>query len=108
MGQRQPMQVGRVMLKMLLTSVALLFLAPGTANAGEKCDTTHTSDLRGIWQCGDICIHRYGNPANRSFVISGMWNQTSIKDSATYVFVFRQNTAVINGKRCKPLAQTYD
>jgi len=97
------------MKQLLLTSVAALFLATGTAHAGEKCDTTHTSDLRGIWQCGDICIHRYGNPANRSFVISGMWNQTSIKDDVTYVFVFRKDdTAIINGKRCKPLAQTYD
>jgi hypothetical protein len=31
--------------RVLITGIAALFLATGAANAGEKCDTTHTSDL---------------------------------------------------------------
>jgi hypothetical protein len=104
------MRVEMRSIRHLLTGGAALLLATGAANAGEKCDTTHTSDLRGIWQCGDICIHRYGNPANRSFQISGMWNKTTIKDNANLAFVFRgkTDTVIINGKRCKELKQTYD
>jgi hypothetical protein len=38
-------RIGGKMKKLLLTGIAALFLATGAANAGEKCDTTHTSDL---------------------------------------------------------------
>jgi hypothetical protein len=98
------------MLKMLLTGVAALFLATGTAYAGEKgCDTTHTSDTRGIWKCGNVCIRRWGNEGDRGFTIGldqGDLGRSGLKDDVT--FVVKQNTVMLNGKRCKPLEQTYD
>ena len=96
--------------KLLLAAVAALLLATGTAHAGEKgCDTTHTSDTRGIWQCGNVCIRRWGNEEDRAFTIGmdqGGLGRTGLKDDVT--FVVKQNTVMMNGKRCKPLAQTYD
>jgi hypothetical protein len=95
--------------KLFLTGIAALFLATGTVNAGEKgCDTTHTSDTRGIWQCGNVCIRRWGNEGDRAFTIGmdqGGLGRTGLKDDVT--FVVKQNTVMMNGKRCKPLEQTY-
>jgi hypothetical protein len=34
-------------------AVTLAVMFASDADAGEKCNTTHTSDLRGVWQCGN-------------------------------------------------------
>jgi hypothetical protein len=96
------------MKRLFLTSVAALFLATGTAHADEGCDTQHTSDLRGLWRCGDVCINRYGNQGDRMFQIYGARDKakSGIKDAVT--FVFKSYTVTMNGKQCKPLEQTYD
>src|SRR5262245_65086840 len=58
----------------------------------------HTSDLRGIWQCGDVCVYRYGNLPSRTFTIDGANDRV--------IFEFKREVATLNGKRCKPLEQT--
>jgi len=90
------------MKKTLLTSIAALFLATGAAQALD-CDTTHTSDLHAVWQCGDACVRLLGPPLNRQLVMD--FND----DAARYRTVFKRNLgkATLNGKRCKSLPQTY-
>src|SRR5262245_23628604 len=35
---------------------------------GSTC-ALHTSDFKGAWQCGDVCVRRSGNPGDRAFTI---------------------------------------
>src|SRR5262249_53009879 len=84
----------------LATGIAALFLATGTAQAREQCDTLHTSDSRGIWQCGNVCVRVFGNAPNRYVTFDGVDNAVNFK--------WRFPKASLNGKRCKLLAETYD
>jgi len=93
------------MKKLLLTGIAALFLATGTANTREPCDTLHTSDTRGTWQCGNVCVRVFGNAPNRFVTFDGIDpydKPLRFKAGPTY------KTASLNGKQCKALEQTYD
>jgi hypothetical protein len=94
------------MKKLLLTGVAALLLATGAARAYE-CDTTHTSDLRGIWQCGKICVTTHGPPLNRSLEIDDFVQGDSGGGSIDFRFKYSKGKATLNGKQCKSLPQTY-
>jgi hypothetical protein len=86
----------------------VMTIRPAPAGAGiiEGCDTLHTSDTRGIWRCGDACVRRWGNEGDRGFTIGREQGRTGLTDKMT--FVVRGNTVMMNGKRCKPLPQTFD
>jgi hypothetical protein len=93
---------------LLLTGIAALFLATGmVTSALARCDTLHTSDTRGIWQCGDVCVRVYGN-APREVTIDGVGGKWG--GNVTYKWSYRKIPfeASLNGKRCKMLEQTYD
>jgi hypothetical protein len=94
------------MKKLLLASVAALFLATGAAHAETKCDTEHTSDTRRIWQCGSVCVKIYGNPGHREIAIDGVdWPAAA----DIHLHFYRDpSKASLNGKQCKELPQTYD
>jgi hypothetical protein len=94
------------MKRLLLVSIATLFLAPGTARAHE-CDTEHTSDLRNIWQCGKICVTTHGPPLNRSLSIDDFVQGESGGGSIDFRFKYSKGKATLNGKQCKSLPQTY-
>ena len=97
----------------LLTGIAALFLATGAAHATEECDTTHTSDMRRIFKCGDVCVHIMGNPPSRYLTFDGV-KDAGMKDDKIgsgrfrLTFKWKINTASLNGKQCKELPQTYD
>jgi hypothetical protein len=86
--------------KLLLSGIAVLFLATGTAQAREPCDTLHTSDTRGIWRCGDVCVRVFGNAPNRYVTFDGVDNVVQFK--------WKNREASLNGKRCKFLPQSYE
>jgi hypothetical protein len=93
------------MKKLFLTGIAVLCLATVTANAREPCDTLHTSDTRGIWQCGNVCVRVFGNAPNRYVTFDGIDpydKALRFKAGPTY------KNASLNGKQCKALEQTYD
>ena len=106
------------MKKLLFTvSVVALFLATGmvtSALADERCDTLHTSDARGQWRCGDVCVRQYGNNGDRSFQIGQdhKSGRSGVTDDMTFVIQggrgIRPSTVMMNGKRCKYFEQTYD
>jgi hypothetical protein len=106
-----------VMKRLFLTGVAALFLATGmvtSALADERCDTLHTSDARGQWRCGTVCVRQYGNNGDRSFQIGQdhKSGRSGVTDDMTFVIQggrgIRPSTVMMNGKRCKYLEQTYD
>src|SRR5215472_12791522 len=101
-------RTGVRMKKLLLTSIAALFLATGAAQA-EPCvgglGTQHTSDTRGIWQCGDVCVRVYGNAPKRYVEIDGVDKDVHFKWGYSKTDPFK---ATLNGRRCKSLPQTYD
>jgi hypothetical protein len=66
----------------------------------SRCDTLHTSDTRGIWQCGNVCVRVFGNAPKRYVTIDGVDKDVHFKWSYP--------KATLNGKQCKVLDQTYD
>jgi hypothetical protein len=103
--------------KLLLSGTAALFVATGmvtSALADERCDTLHTSDARGQWRCGDVCVRQHGNNGDRSFQIGQdhKSGRSGVTDDMTFVIQggrgIRPSTVMMNGKRCKYLEQTYD
>jgi hypothetical protein len=101
------------MKKILLTSVAALFLATGmVALADERCDTRHTSDSRGQWRCGDVCVRQFGNNGDRIIYIGQdqKSGRSGVTDDMTFVIKggrgIGPTTVMMNGKRCKYLEQT--
>ena len=71
----------------------------------SRCDTLHTSDTRGIWQCGNVCVRVFGNAPKRYLTVDGVDPYKEVirfKAGPTY------ENATLNGKKCKALNQTYD
>jgi len=80
--------------------------APTTAHASKQCDTTHTSDLRRIWQCDDVCVHIFGNPPY--YIAFDGVRDGKIVRPGTFEWKKNADTASLNGKRCKQLPQSQD
>jgi hypothetical protein len=93
-------------------AVTLAVMFASDADAGEKCNTTHTSDLRGVWQCGNTCVYRHGNldVYRQGHLVEGIGARVLTIDGTTdFVrFELKGNVATLNGKRCKWLEQTFD
>ncbi len=89
-----------------MRTVFALVAVVSSARAGKQCDTTHTSDLRRIWQCDDVCVHIFGNPPY--YITFDGVKDGKIVRSGTFEWKKDADTASLNGKRCKKLPQTYD
>jgi len=94
------------MMRAIAIVVAALFLATGPAHARD-CDTTHTSDLRAVWRCGNVCVHLRGPPHNRDLEIEDFDQGDDGGDRFSFKMNKGGGTPILNGKRCKRLQQTY-
>jgi hypothetical protein len=96
-------------------AILTTLLASGAPACGEL-QHTHTSNLRRVWQCGDVCVRLWGNPGHRSLSFDGMTNDgTKLLDGRKFLFEWRwkrtvgvEIVATLNGKQCKELQHTYD
>jgi len=80
---------------------------PGAyAEAETKCDTEHTSDSRGKWQCGKICVSVFGN-SPRQVVIDNVPSYWGGAVNFKWSYKKAPFEASLNGKRCKMLGETY-
>jgi|SRR6516162_860399 hypothetical protein len=82
--------------------------------AGSTC-ALHTSDFKGAWQCGNVCVRRSGNPGDRAFTIDRIIGnrRTGLGDPIAgndppFTLTIKGWVATMNGKRCKLLSQTYN
>ena len=105
-----------------ISLIAALFLATGAAHADPSCDTEHTSDTQGIWQCGNVCVRLYGHCDGGPLCSIEVHGLENFKRAGPYLFKSERGglysfkwsyktypfEASLNGKRCKMLKQTYD
>ena len=128
---RKALLAGVVVLSVLSVSAALAAeeYKPGSPNcacggngcylehqppAGSTC-ALHTSDFKGAWQCGNVCVRRSGNPGDRAFIIDRIIEnrRTGLGDPIAgndppFTLTIKGWVATMNGKRCKLLSQTYN
>src|SRR5262249_25371119 len=95
-------------------AILTTLLANAAPAHAESC-STHTSDLRRVWQCGDVCVRLWGNPGHRSLSFDGMTDDgTKLLDGRKFLFEWRwkrtvggETAATLNGKQCKELQHIY-
>jgi len=90
----------------MLVVLSVLCAAP-RAHAETKCDTLHTSDSRGKWQCGNVCVYVLGN-SPRQVIIDNVDSYWGGEVHFKWSYKKAPFAASLNGKRCKMLKETYD
>jgi hypothetical protein len=96
--------------KLLLTGIAALFLATGTAHAQTTEDYNEFGEEKGdrIFECGDVLVnHTHVSDAEIYTIQISAWHKSRDRKGPLPIVTFnsRDQTLTVNGERCQTMTR---